>query len=91
MNSPDELRPDAVLRRLVLQELYRHNESHHWLVKPEAFDPPIAKHVIGRIGIMLKSMDLLKSNPGQDLDGYWMQLSVKGKLHCEKGLSDEVG
>lgn len=80
-----ELRPDSELQDLILRELHiRVEHLHHWLVRPEMFNPPIAMHSIWRIGIRLKKQGFLNSAPGDDPKGWWMSISTQGVLYCEK-------
>lgn len=87
MKTPEEpeLRPDSELQDLILRELHiRVEHHHHWLVRSEMFNPPIATHNIWRIGLRLKKQGLLNSAPGDDANGWWMSISTEGVLYCEK-------
>jgi hypothetical protein len=83
-----EIRPESELEGLILRELHIHAaDQPYWLVTPKMFSPPIAIHDIWRVGLRLKNRGFLKSPPGDDPKGWWMNISTEGILYCEqKGL-----
>jgi hypothetical protein len=69
---------DPAMRGLVLGFLYASKEHNWTLVKPEKFNPPMKMGDIARIGRELKEAELIKGQPSNNGDGYFMQISAHG-------------